>query len=143
VFAGAADGLQHAHAAGVVHRDLKPSNLIVDRDGRMRILDFGLARLSGEASLTLTGEVVGTPLYMSPEQAAGRRRIDQRSDIYSLGACLYEALTSRPPSSSSGAGRPNTRRQRLSTSGTSSTRWSFSSSRAARAGGRSSARRTS
>jgi hypothetical protein len=97
-FAGAAEGLQHAHARGIVHRDLKPSNLIFDRDGRLRILDFGLARLEGQESLTLSGDLVGTPLYMSPEQARARRvPIDHRSDVYSLGATLYEALARRPP----------------------------------------------
>jgi serine/threonine protein kinase/tetratricopeptide (TPR) repeat protein len=97
-FAGVADGLQHAHGRGVVHRDLKPSNLILDRAGRVRILDFGLARLEGQKSLTVSGEFLGTPLYMSPEQAmAHRAPVDSRTDIYSLGATLYEMLTWRPP----------------------------------------------
>jgi tetratricopeptide (TPR) repeat protein len=97
-FAGAAEGLQHAHAKGVVHRDLKPSNLILDGDGRLRILDFGLARLEGQESLTISGDLIGTPLYMSPEQARARQvAIDHRTDIYSLGATLYEVLARRPP----------------------------------------------
>jgi serine/threonine protein kinase/Tfp pilus assembly protein PilF len=97
-FAGAADGLQHAHGKGIVHRDLKPSNLILDPAGRLRILDFGLAHLEGQESLTGTGDLVGTPLYMSPEQARARKvPIDHRTDIYSLGATLYEVLTGRPP----------------------------------------------
>ncbi|MBI4605131.1 MAG: serine/threonine protein kinase, partial [Planctomycetes bacterium] len=84
-FAGAADGLQHAHSQGVIHRDLKPSNLILDSEGRLRILDFGLARLEGQASLTASGDLLGTVLYMSPEQALARRiPIDKRTDIYSL-----------------------------------------------------------
>ncbi|MBI4603526.1 MAG: serine/threonine protein kinase, partial [Planctomycetes bacterium] len=92
-FAGAAEGLQHAHQKGVIHRDLKPSNLILDRGsdqggsshGRLRILDFGLARLEGQESLTLTGDFVGTPAYMSPEQARARKiGIDHRTDVYSL-----------------------------------------------------------
>jgi tetratricopeptide (TPR) repeat protein/serine/threonine protein kinase len=97
-FAEVADALEHAHRRGVTHRDLKPSNLILDLDGRLRILDFGLARLEGEASLTQSGDLVGTILYMSPEQAMARRvRIDHRSDLYSLGATIYEALAFRPP----------------------------------------------
>jgi serine/threonine protein kinase/Flp pilus assembly protein TadD len=97
-FAGAAEGLQHAHEKGVIHRDLKPSNLMLDSGGRLRILDFGLARLDGQETLTASGELVGTPLYMSPEQARSRRLpVDHRTDIYSLGATLYEMLLWRPP----------------------------------------------
>jgi tetratricopeptide (TPR) repeat protein len=97
-FAEVADGLQHAHSKGVVHRDIKPSNLILDSEGRLRILDFGLARLEGQESLTISGDVVGTPLYMSPEQARRKRiRVDHRTDVYSLGATMYEALAGRPP----------------------------------------------
>jgi hypothetical protein len=109
-FAGAADGLQHAHGLGIIHRDLKPSNLILDRGsdsshgdrgrihGRLRILDFGLARLQGQESLTASGEFLGTPRYMSPEQAKAEDVVvDHRTDIYSLGATLYEILTWRPP----------------------------------------------
>ncbi len=97
-FAGVAEGLRHAHSSGVIHRDIKPSNLIVDRDHRIRILDFGLARLEGQESLTASGDLMGTVLYMSPEQAMARRiPIDQRTDIYSLGATMYEMLTWQPP----------------------------------------------
>jgi tetratricopeptide (TPR) repeat protein len=97
-FADVADGLQHAHSKGVIHRDIKPSNLILDGEGRLRILDFGLARLEGQESLTLTGDFVGTPLYMSPEQARRKKiPVDHRTDIYSLGATLYEMLALRPP----------------------------------------------
>lgn len=98
LFAGAADGLQHAHAQGIVHRDLKPSNLILDGDGRLRVLDFGLASLEGQDTLTGSGDLIGTPLYMSPEQA-GRQQITvgPPSDIYSFGATLYEVLTWRAP----------------------------------------------
>jgi serine/threonine protein kinase/Flp pilus assembly protein TadD len=97
-FADVADGLQYAHSKGVIHRDIKPSNLILDRDGRLRILDFGLARMEGQESLTLTGDFVGTPLYMSPEQARRKKiPIDHRTDVYSLGATLYELLTFQPP----------------------------------------------
>ncbi len=97
-FADVADGLQHAHSKGVVHRDIKPSNLILDSEGKLRILDFGLARLEGQESLTLSGDVMGTVLYMSPEQAMAKRiPLDHRTDVYSLGATLYEVLTGAPP----------------------------------------------
>ncbi len=97
-FAGVAEGLQHAHSKKVIHRDIKPSNLILDNEGRLRILDFGLARLEGQESLTVSGDFVGTPLYMSPEQARQRKiPIDHRTDVYSLGATMYEMLTWRPP----------------------------------------------
>ncbi len=97
-FAGVADGLQHAHSKGIVHRDIKPSNLILDREGRLRVLDFGLAHLEGQESLTVSGDLVGTVQYMSPEQARRRKiPIDHRTDVYSLGATLFEMLTLRPP----------------------------------------------
>lgn len=98
LFAGVAQGLQHAHARGVIHRDIKPSNLILDRTGALRILDFGLARLEGDERLTLSNDLVGTPLYMSPEQAARKKiEVGAPTDIYSLGATLYEALTLLAP----------------------------------------------
>lgn len=91
----AAEALQHAHRQGIVHRDLKPSNLMLDRDGHVWLLDFGLAReMRRGATLTVEGTVFGTPAYMSPEQAAGGRG-DARSDLYMLGASLYEMLTGR------------------------------------------------
>ncbi len=97
-FADVADGLQYAHSRGVIHRDIKPSNLILDAEGRLRILDFGLAHIEGQESLTISGAFVGTPLYMSPEQARQRKvKVDHRTDIYSLGATMYELLTCRPP----------------------------------------------
>jgi tetratricopeptide (TPR) repeat protein len=105
-FAEVAEGLQHAHAKKVIHRDIKPSNLILDRgpgeggsgQGRLRILDFGLARLEGQKSLTLSGDLLGTPAYMSPEQARRRKiPIDHRTDVYSLGATMYETVAGRPP----------------------------------------------
>ena len=93
-----ADALSYAHCQGVVHRDIKPSNLLVSPDGRLSLNDFGLARVLDEPSMTATGEMVGTPAYMSPEQiTAGRTPLDHRTDIYSLGATLYELLTLEPP----------------------------------------------
>ncbi|MBI4583033.1 MAG: protein kinase [Planctomycetes bacterium] len=98
VFAAVADGLQHAHSKKIIHRDIKPSNLILDGEGRLRILDFGLAHLEGQESLTQSGDFLGTPQYMSPEQARRKKiPVDHRTDVYSLGATLYEMITSRPP----------------------------------------------
>ena len=97
-FASVARGLQAVHAAGLVHRDLKPGNLMLDGpELRLKIMDFGLARFDESLSkLTQPGEVMGTPIYMPPEQARGED-VDERADIYSLGASLYEALTGVPP----------------------------------------------
>ncbi len=93
----AAGALHYAHEYGIVHRDIKPSNLLLDSDGRVWVADFGLARCQSEATLTRTGDVVGTMRYMSPEQAIGKSAlIDHRTDVYSLGATLYELLTLRP-----------------------------------------------
>ncbi len=98
VFSGAANGLQHAHSKGIIHRDLKPSNLILEPNGRLRILDFGLACVEGQEHLTQSRERLGTPLYMSPEQVQGRHEdLDHRTDIYSIGTTLYEMVASRPP----------------------------------------------
>jgi eukaryotic-like serine/threonine-protein kinase len=86
-----ADALRHAHVCGIIHRDIKPSNLLLDRNGKIWITDFGLARCKYETSLTLTGDLLGTVNYMSPEQALGKP-VDERTDIYSLGVTLYEML---------------------------------------------------
>jgi len=96
-FAGVAEGLDAAHAAGIVHRDVKPGNLVLDADGTLRLMDFGLARVADDFAATRTGEVIGTPSYMSPEQIGGGAAVDARTDVYSLGATLYEALTLRAP----------------------------------------------
>ncbi len=93
-----AEGLVHAHACGVIHRDVKPSNIRVTADERAMLLDFGVARHLARVSLTVTGEFRGTPQYASPEQVRGSvGKIDGRTDVYSLGAMLYEALTGRVP----------------------------------------------
>ncbi len=95
--AQAAEALDYAHQVGVVHRDVKPANLMVENRGQLWVTDFGLARIQTEASLTATGDLVGTLRYMSPEQALAKRvPIDHRTDVYSLGATLYELLTLRP-----------------------------------------------
>ncbi len=93
----AAEGLAYAHARGVVHRDVKPANLLLAADGRVKISDFGIAKVVGQATeLTMTGTVVGSPHYLSPEQVRGEE-LDGRSDLFSLGVVLYELLGGRRP----------------------------------------------
>jgi serine/threonine-protein kinase len=103
------EALQYAHDQGVVHRDIKPENILIDRQSRVKIADFGLAKIAGQPpageaavvrqpfTLTATGQVMGTPHYMAPEQLRGSHEVDHRADIYSLGVVFYEMLTGELP----------------------------------------------
>jgi O-acetyl-ADP-ribose deacetylase (regulator of RNase III)/predicted Ser/Thr protein kinase len=91
------EGMRAAAEQGIVHRDLKPSNILIDRGGQAFVADFGLARTAGVDPLTQSGGVMGTPLYMAPEQAENPRHVDTRADVYSFGATFYHALTGHPP----------------------------------------------
>jgi serine/threonine protein kinase len=96
VLAQICDGLGYAHSRGVVHRDVKPANIVVTTEGKVKVLDFGLARVATRETITRQGIILGTPDYMSPEQATGRP-IDQRTDIFSAGAVFYEFLCHEKP----------------------------------------------
>ncbi|HEX4590441.1 MAG TPA: serine/threonine-protein kinase, partial [Gemmataceae bacterium] len=97
LIAQAADALEYAHSMGVVHRDIKPGNLMLDDGGNLWVTDFGLAKLETAVELTMSGDLLGTLRYMSPEQALARHGlVDHRTDVYSLGATFYELLTLRP-----------------------------------------------
>ena len=133
IVAQTASALQAAHAAGLVHRDIKPGNLLITPDGRVKITDFGIARIADQVPLTATGQVMGTVQYLSPEQASGHPA-SPSTDIYSLGIVAYEALAGRRPVHRRVAGRdrdgPDQRGRRPTCRSRSPSRCATSSRRA-------------
>jgi serine/threonine protein kinase len=98
VFSQTLSAFQYAHEKGIVHRDIKPSNIFILKNGHVKILDFGIAKLFGQGNeMTQTGTQMGTPIYMSPEQVKADKSIDHRSDIYSLGVTMFYAINGKPP----------------------------------------------
>lgn len=89
-------GLDYSHRLGIIHRDIKPSNILIDKNGTVKITDFGISQVSDLTRLTVSGDVIGTPAYMSPEQASGKK-LDEKSDVFSAGVLLYEMLTNSNP----------------------------------------------
>jgi len=89
-------GLRYAHSRNIIHRDIKPQNVLLDKNKNVHISDFGIAKMCSSVDITMTGSAVGTPEYMSPEQAQGKK-LDAQTDIYSLGILMYEMLTRKPP----------------------------------------------
>ena len=104
LFSPLCDALQHAHEVGIVHRDIKPANILIDGRGRARLVDLGLAVGRNDPSITRTGATLGTPHYVSPEQARDPAQADIRSDLWSLGATMYHAVCGRPPFQPDGEG---------------------------------------
>ncbi|WP_372369540.1 WD40 repeat domain-containing serine/threonine-protein kinase [Candidatus Uabimicrobium sp. HlEnr_7] len=105
IIAKCANALTYAHGKGIIHRDIKPSNIMMEENNEPKIMDFGLAKdMKSDSKISKSGDVIGTPAYMSPEQADGQE-VDVRGDIYSLGASLYEVLTKRPPFQGQGSMR--------------------------------------
>ena len=97
LLADVADAIQHAHEQGVIHRDLKPGNILLDREGRPHVTDFGIAKDLSAKGLTAAGSVIGTPEFMAPEQAQGQRNIDARADVFALGVIGYTLATGKQP----------------------------------------------
>ncbi len=87
-----ADAIDYAHSKTVFHRDIKPANIMLEPSGRVKVTDFGIAKSEASPDITSTGSILGTPAYMSPEQARGNQNVDSRSDLYSLGCVVYECL---------------------------------------------------